>query len=114
LVCAQRRRQPAVIRVPRDLAALERPSEEGRPREIGLKCLRGKIDANSIIDAEKWQMAKERPRVYGDRIAAEITGKDGGPIEVEGEALELARRVAYLLRAGAEQQDNEILLISDT
>jgi len=26
-----------------------------------------------IIDAEKWQMAKEKPRVYGDRIEATHT-----------------------------------------
>ena len=36
--------------------------------------LRGVLDANSarvVIDAEKWQMTKERPRDFGERVAVE-------------------------------------------
>lgn len=33
------------------------------------------------IDARKWMAGKMRPKVYGDRILNEHTGKDGGPIE---------------------------------
>lgn len=32
------------------------------------------------IDALKWVASKWFPKEYGDRVAAEITGKDGGPI----------------------------------
>ena len=60
-------------------------------------------------DSRKWLLSKALPKVYGDRIAAEITGKDGGPIEVEGGNLELARR----LRDGAEQQQDTLLLTID-
>ena len=52
--------------------------------------------AKLIVDTKKWMLAWVLPRRYGDRIATEITGKDGGPIEIEGGNLELARRVAYL------------------
>ena len=64
-------------------------------------------------DSRKWLLSKALPKVYGDRIAAEITGKDGGPIEVEGGNLELARRIAYVLRDGAEQQQDNLLLTID-
>lgn len=31
--------------------------------------------AQVIIDAEKWQMGKEQPKTYGDKITNEITGE---------------------------------------
>jgi hypothetical protein len=34
------------------------------------------------IDARKWVAAKLKPKRYGDRIAQEITGGDGGPVDV--------------------------------
>ena len=33
------------------------------------------------VDARKWVAAKLKPKKYGDRVAHELTGKDGGPIE---------------------------------
>jgi hypothetical protein len=33
------------------------------------------------VDARKWIAAKLKPRVYGDKIAAELSGVDGRPIE---------------------------------
>src|SRR5215208_3417574 len=32
------------------------------------------------VDARKWLMSKLAPKKYGDRLTAEHTGKDGGPI----------------------------------
>jgi hypothetical protein len=32
------------------------------------------------IDARKWILAKALPKIYGDKLTAEVTGKDGGPI----------------------------------
>lgn len=32
------------------------------------------------VDARKWAASKLAPKKYGDRIAAEVTGADGGPI----------------------------------
>ena len=33
------------------------------------------------IDARKWLMSKLAPKRYGDRLAAEVSGPDAGPIE---------------------------------
>ena len=37
------------------------------------------------IDARKWVASKLKPKKYGDRIQTEVTGRDGGPIEVAWE-----------------------------
>lgn len=34
------------------------------------------------VDARKWVASKLAPKKYGDRIAQEITGGDGGPVDV--------------------------------
>lgn len=34
------------------------------------------------IDALKWIMSKRAPKVYGDKITQEVTGADGGPLQV--------------------------------
>lgn len=51
--------------------------------EIASKVLTGEIDpqaARVIIDAEKWQMSKEQPRRYGDKLA--IGGDpESGPVK---------------------------------
>jgi hypothetical protein len=35
------------------------------------------------VDTRKWMLSKVLPKVYGDRVAHEVTGKDGGPMQVE-------------------------------
>ena len=61
----------------------------------------GRLDAQVArvaIDAQKWLASKEQPRVFGDKLTTEHTGKDGGPIETkEVSDTEAARRVAYML-----------------
>ena len=37
------------------------------------------------VDARKWILARMAPKRYGDRVALEHTGADGGPIQTEGE-----------------------------
>lgn len=34
------------------------------------------------VDTRKWLMAKLHPRVYGEKVEQQITGKDGGPLTV--------------------------------
>ena len=34
------------------------------------------------VETRKWLLAKLQPKKYGDKTALELTGKDGGPIEV--------------------------------
>ena len=33
------------------------------------------------VDARKWLASKMAPKRYGDKLSAEITGADGGPLE---------------------------------
>jgi hypothetical protein len=60
------------------------------------------------VDARKWLMAKLAPKKYGERVAAELTGKDGGPIQTENLSdLEVARRVAFLLARATQDNPQE-------
>lgn len=66
-----------------------------RARRIGIDALAEKavavssdesLDANSRrvqLDAIKWFTSKLRPDKYGDRIAQEISGPGGGPVETK-------------------------------
>jgi hypothetical protein len=38
------------------------------------------------LDSRKWLLSKLKPAVYGDRLEARVTGKDGGPLQVEAAA----------------------------
>ena len=56
------------------------------------------------VDTRKWLLSKMAPKRYGDRLIAEHSGPDGGPIETKDvSAEELARRLAFLLMSGAKQ-----------
>jgi hypothetical protein len=35
------------------------------------------------VDARKWYASKLNPKKYGDKVATELTGKDGAPIQVQ-------------------------------
>lgn len=35
------------------------------------------------IDARKWMAGKLRPKVYGEKVSAELTGANGGPVQIE-------------------------------
>ena len=35
------------------------------------------------VDTRKWYLSKVLPKVYGDRVLNEHTGKDGGPLQIE-------------------------------
>lgn len=39
--------------------------------------------AKLIIDTRKWNLSKQIPKRFGDRIHQELTGKDGGPVQIE-------------------------------
>lgn len=36
------------------------------------------------VDARKWVLARMNPKKYGDKFTQELTGADGGPIELVG------------------------------
>jgi hypothetical protein len=51
-------------------------SRQDRIDEIGAKLERGEIDANTarvLVDIEKWQAGKEKPKSYGEKIDVNAT-----------------------------------------
>ncbi len=55
----------------------------------------------------KWVLSKLVPKKYGNKVTAEITGADGGPVQTEEmSSLEIARRVAFLLASAAKDQES--------
>ncbi len=56
------------------------------------------------IDTRKWLAGKLKPKKYGDRSNVEVSGPDGGPIEVKDatDAEIAAALVAFLAKAGAK------------
>lgn len=39
------------------------------------------------VDTRKWIASKLKPKKYGDKVQTELTGKDGGPVEVSDAVL---------------------------
>lgn len=35
------------------------------------------------VDTRKWLLSKALPKIYGEKLAHEVTGKDGSPLRVE-------------------------------
>lgn len=69
--------------------------------ELEEAVLGGDIDPQAYraaMDTRKWWLARLMPKQYGDRIAQEISGPDGGPIKQE-----------VTLPAAVEGKLNEIL-----
>jgi hypothetical protein len=60
------------------------------------------------VDTRKWIASKLKPKKYGERVQAELTGKDGGPIETaDMTEVEIARRIAFTLQSGAQKAPTE-------
>ena len=43
-----------------------------------------------MLQTREWLLARLAPAAYGDRIATELSGPNGGPIQVDGRAIALA------------------------
>jgi hypothetical protein len=55
--------------------------------------------AYEIKRGRKWLLAKALPKIYGDKIAAEVTGKDGAPLMPDDTPIrDIARAVLGLLQ----------------
>lgn len=54
------------------------------------------------VDTRKWMLAKALPKVYGDKLSAELTGAGGTPLMPEPHPRDLARAVLDILRAQIE------------
>ncbi len=60
------------------------------------------------IDTRKWLLGKVLPKVYGDKVITEITGKDGGPIETQ------ATRIDVLALAPEQRDQLKQILLQAT
>lgn len=69
--------------------------ENGRPIDRHIVLGRAKLR----IDARKWVAAKLLPKRYGDRVAAEVTGKDGAALipEPTADDRELSKAILAIL-----------------
>lgn len=41
------------------------------------------------IDTRKWLLSKVLPKIYGDKVITEITGRDGGAIEMQATRIDV-------------------------
>jgi hypothetical protein len=46
------------------------------------------------IDARKWVAARMKPKSWGDKVHQEISGPDGGPIEISDAKAKLAAKLS--------------------
>jgi len=58
------------------------------------------------VDTRKWLASKLKPRKYADKVHAEVSGRDGKPIETRDVSMtDVARRVAFMLSAAVAEQE---------
>ena len=55
--------------------------------------------------AAKLWLTNRRPEEWREKVAQEVTGKDGGPIETKVNDSELARQIAFALAKGDPSKD---------
>ena len=59
------------------------------------------------IDTRKWAASKLKPKKYGDRVMNELTGKDGGPVEIEDKSPRQAARDILLALNLLQQEEKQ-------
>lgn len=58
------------------------------------------------VETRKWIASKLLPKKYGDKVSAELSGPDGGPIQTEDlSGNEIARRIAFALAEGLKKKE---------
>ena len=57
------------------------------------------------VDARKWYLSKLAPKRYGEKQAVELTGADGGPVQISD--VERAARLKSLLALAAKRKDED-------
>ena len=83
---------------------VERKNAEGEiTRQVNVEAIQR---SRLRVDTRKWILSKLVPKKYGNKVTAEITGADGGPVQTEEmSSLEIARRVAFLLASAANDRE---------
>ncbi|EJW11256.1 Phage terminase, small subunit [Rhodovulum sp. PH10] len=84
-----RAREAQADHMAEEILAIADTPQEGERREEsadGYKVIREDMLGHRRlqVDARKWLMARMAPKKYGDKVTSEVTGADGGPVEVVG------------------------------
>jgi hypothetical protein len=82
--------------------------EEGMA-DVERDVLAGTVDAkaaNVVLSSRRWRAEKLGPRKFGVRQAVELTGADGGPVQISD--ADRAARVAGLLALAAARRDSDV------
>ena len=82
--------------------------EEGMA-DVERDVLAGKIDAkaaNVVLSSRRWRAEKLGPRKFGARQSVELTGAEGGPIQISD--TDRAARVAGLLALAEARRESDV------
>lgn len=63
------------------------------------------------VDARKWYLSKLAPKKYGDKTAMELTGADGGPVQISD--TERAAKIAAILAAAKARKSGDTDDVTD-
>jgi hypothetical protein len=58
------------------------------------------------VDTRKWLLSKLAPKKYGERTAMELTGANGGPVQISD--AERAAKVAAILASAQARKDSDV------
>jgi len=62
-------------------------TEEGRKKVNHENIQRDRLR----VDSRKWYASKVLPKIYGDKLAKELSGPNGGPIETTNKSVEISK-----------------------
>jgi len=82
--------------------------EEGMA-DVERDVLAGKLDAkaaNVVLSSRRWRAEKLGPRKFGARQAVELTGAEGGPVQIND--ADRAARVAGLLALAELRRESDV------
>ena len=76
--------------------------------EIERDTLTGVVEpkaASVVLSSKRWRAAKLAPKKYGDKITTEVTGANGGPVEISD--TDRAAKVAALVAKAKMRQSTD-------
>ena len=91
-----------------EIANTPQVGEETEETDDGYKVKRGDMLGHRKlqVDTRKWFLSKLAPKKYGERTAMELTGANGGPVQITD--TERAAKIAALLAAAKTRKDGDV------
>lgn len=90
------------------IADTPQEGEETEQTDDGYKVKRGDMLGHRKlqVDTRKWYLSKLAPKKYGERTAMELTGADGGPVQISD--TERAAKIAAILATAQARKDGDV------